>query len=596
MSQRTSDAWNNAPEEIKNYCQSISKTELEKYRIEQREFKEKYGEEAYERQTRKRKNAERREEEEKRARKGTDGRERADGVDVGEALKVVGETMKPDLTSAAGTAAGTAAASTATAATHANTTLEDLIRSSQQNQLRNLAYQRMYQQQQYLNNPFLSQSMSMPYLGMGEEELLQREVYLRHMLRMRNESLLRGGGTAAMGLLGMTAEGGVLNSSTSAPLTAEAGALANDSIIKARASPKAGTQDESKASSKKEGKPAVNEAKAAASAQGKTEPAVDEAKAESAQGKTEPAVDEGKTSSAQGKTEPAVDEAKAASAQDKAKPTQNESKTASAPSATEITSAVDEAVLRLQNVNKSTSTGMTSSPTLNQGALANGILAQELNFRRRLEEAIQDNAAGQRVDVNSLGDIQNRLALGSTNLQQGMCVPCRGDGGTDLQGLRSSSTQGSNTIAQDDARLARAIQEERIATALRLRELEMSEQLARAQSGGMYGLGVGSFRNMLAQGPSSLQGLRGISGGNHPNDPQSLDPNNAVYDRTRNIQQIEQRMLLLQEQMRREQEQYLLQMNQANALQRTLSAGLSREVTNERTPGIGSQYSGEKRS
>jgi hypothetical protein len=47
-----------ADEYTKSYCKSISQSELVGYRAEQKAFKEKYGEEAFEKQTRKRKNAE----------------------------------------------------------------------------------------------------------------------------------------------------------------------------------------------------------------------------------------------------------------------------------------------------------------------------------------------------------------------------------------------------------------------------------------------------------------------------------------------------------------------------------------------------------
>ena len=529
LSQRISDAWNAAPEEIKSYCKSVSKSELEKYRIKQQEFKEKYGEEAYDRQTRKRKNAERREEE---AMRGKMAKSATDDMDYGKAM----EKAQLDTTTAA-------------AASNVNTTLEDLIRSSQQNQLRNLAYQRMYHQ--HLNNHILSQPMSMPYLGMGDDALFQREIYLKHVLQMRNDSLLRG--------MGLGREGALNANSTSAPMSAGVN-LFNDveasSKVTETDANKASTKDDSKPSSKDIDKLALEETKA--SAEDEPKPAADEAKPR-----------------AEDKPNPSSKEAKA-SVQDKTK-----------PSATEITSAVDEAVLQFNNVNRSEAANATSAPkqassqTLSNGALAYDILAQELNFRRRLEDAIRNNAVDERVDLHSLGDIQNRLALGS-NLH-GV--------GTNFPGLYSGTTQGSN-VAQDEARLARAIQEERIATALRLRELEMSEQLIRSQSG-MHGLtGASSYRNMLASQGPSLQSLRSISHGNHSIGPQGLDP---THGRARNIQQIEQRMLLLQEQMRREQEQYLLQVNQADALQRTLSAGISREVTDENLSAMGSMFSGEEK-
>jgi hypothetical protein len=47
-----------ADEYTKEYCKTISQSELADYRAEQKAFKEKYGEEAFEKQTRKRKNAE----------------------------------------------------------------------------------------------------------------------------------------------------------------------------------------------------------------------------------------------------------------------------------------------------------------------------------------------------------------------------------------------------------------------------------------------------------------------------------------------------------------------------------------------------------
>ena len=58
LSKMISSAWAEADEETKAYCKMISNTELDKYRVEQEEFKEKYGEEAFEAQTLKRKNAE----------------------------------------------------------------------------------------------------------------------------------------------------------------------------------------------------------------------------------------------------------------------------------------------------------------------------------------------------------------------------------------------------------------------------------------------------------------------------------------------------------------------------------------------------------
>jgi hypothetical protein len=58
LSKMISDAWNTSPDEVKAYCKMISTEELKKYRDEQKTFKETYGEEAFEAQTRKRKNAE----------------------------------------------------------------------------------------------------------------------------------------------------------------------------------------------------------------------------------------------------------------------------------------------------------------------------------------------------------------------------------------------------------------------------------------------------------------------------------------------------------------------------------------------------------
>ncbi|KAL3774334.1 hypothetical protein ACHAWO_009281 [Cyclotella atomus] len=58
LSKMIADAWAQADEYTKEYCKSISQSELANYRAEQEAFKEKYGEEAFEKQTRKRKNAE----------------------------------------------------------------------------------------------------------------------------------------------------------------------------------------------------------------------------------------------------------------------------------------------------------------------------------------------------------------------------------------------------------------------------------------------------------------------------------------------------------------------------------------------------------
>eukprot|EP00956_Cyclotella_meneghiniana_P034742 scaffold107952_cov20-Cyclotella_meneghiniana.AAC.1 len=49
------DAWKTATPEVKAYCSLIAGNELTRYREEQKAFKEKYGEAAYEQQARKRK-------------------------------------------------------------------------------------------------------------------------------------------------------------------------------------------------------------------------------------------------------------------------------------------------------------------------------------------------------------------------------------------------------------------------------------------------------------------------------------------------------------------------------------------------------------
>lgn len=58
LSKMISESWGSADEEVKAYCKKISTEELKRYRHDQAAFKERYGEEAFEAQTRKRKNAE----------------------------------------------------------------------------------------------------------------------------------------------------------------------------------------------------------------------------------------------------------------------------------------------------------------------------------------------------------------------------------------------------------------------------------------------------------------------------------------------------------------------------------------------------------
>jgi hypothetical protein len=58
LSKMISESWGSADDEVKAYCKKISTEELKRYRHDQAAFKERYGEEAFEAQTRKRKNAE----------------------------------------------------------------------------------------------------------------------------------------------------------------------------------------------------------------------------------------------------------------------------------------------------------------------------------------------------------------------------------------------------------------------------------------------------------------------------------------------------------------------------------------------------------
>ncbi|KAL7502624.1 hypothetical protein ACHAXN_000566, partial [Cyclotella atomus] len=81
LSKQIAAAWAEAPESTKDYCKGISKSELVRYREEQRKYKEEWGEEAYESQTRKRKNQEKEEARKEKEKMRRQQREEVEGFD-----------------------------------------------------------------------------------------------------------------------------------------------------------------------------------------------------------------------------------------------------------------------------------------------------------------------------------------------------------------------------------------------------------------------------------------------------------------------------------------------------------------------------------
>lgn len=244
LSRMISKAWNEADASTKEYCKIISKDELAKYREEQRAYKDRYGEEAFDKQTRKRKNAEAAERGEGKKNKSTKRYEEALRVlEAGQKEGEIGDEKKNKVDGAASRLAGGVESlsslqaqrlnllTNGSSAVQGDDRLGQMIRSMHEERL--LAQELAFQRSFVAGGPGSGLAQ---HLGYGNPLGMHQDDRLAHALRLRDARFPSVGVDAVLpydtlSAAGVVGSGGTVASSAAAPSNKDRLDLSNPVVL-----------------------------------------------------------------------------------------------------------------------------------------------------------------------------------------------------------------------------------------------------------------------------------------------------------------------------------------------------------------------------